>query len=83
MTALAATRTEAAPVDTRCRYCWAVITKGDPATAPVTVFKVYFHVECPPEVTPFPVIGSIDARGELIRDVPDDPYTRLRQERRR
>jgi hypothetical protein len=69
----------AADRETRCRYCWARISRGDSAAS---TYNVYFHVECPKTITAFPVIGQIDEKGESTVEFPDDPYARLRKDRR-
>jgi hypothetical protein len=66
-------KTESAAHDSRCRYCWAVVSRGEPVAA--NRFGVYFHVECPKQIQPFPVIGTIDEKGEYVGpEIPDHPY---------
>ena len=81
-----------APRDTRCRYCWARITRGEPVVKPNAelsggivvkpeVYNVFFHANCPQTIQPFPVIGKVDDAGNDIGpEPPDDPYARRRFE---
>lgn len=69
--------------ETRCRYCWARISRGNEAAE---VYSVFFHVDCPKEITDFPVIGKIDDHGRSTAPVgvgvePDNPYEHLRVDR--
>lgn len=57
-------RRVAADRDTRCRNCWGRIARHDPVIT--NPGGEWFHPDCRPVATAFPVIGSIDEDGSLI-----------------